>query len=136
MDVTIESKYTKLNETWDDIYQLQNQLYETRDSEFFDEVVGQLRKANKSMNNLQKEVDDLHTARRVAEEARNTLQFKAVVEELKGEADYRALFVSRLNEEVAAENKKAADAVGTDDEDLYKREAELITAWYKEILEY
>lgn len=57
------------------------------------------------------------------------------VAELKIESDYRAQLVKSFKEEVAAEQKKADEAKGTDDEDLFKRQAEVVIEWFNQGLE-
>ena len=59
--------------------------------------------AYQNLSTIRESLNDAHAARRVAEEERNGLYEKAYLEELKGEADYRSLFVSRLTEEIARE---------------------------------
>jgi hypothetical protein len=80
-------------------------------------------------------MDGYHAERRLAEEERNGLYENAYLQELKGESDYRAQFVKRLNEEIARERAEMEEHANTDDEDLYNALGEAAIAWFQERLE-
>jgi hypothetical protein len=68
----------------------------------------------------------------LAEEERNGLYQYVYLQEVKAESDYRALWVSRLKEEIALEKKKITDAKGSDDEDLITAMSNAVIAWFNE----
>ena len=82
-----------MNNVWDEIYNLQENLYYVESFEEFETVKEALIAKNNEMNDMYAAMDHAHAARRMAEEERNGLYQKAYVDELKGEADYRAAFV-------------------------------------------
>ena len=70
----------------------------------------------------------------VVNQQRNSAYTEAYLEELKGEADYRATYVSRIKEEMAKNDAEKAEFLGTDDEDLYSAVADALNAWFAERL--
>lgn len=79
------------------------------------------------------EIHRMHKQRDAVQSERDGLEQSSFIAELKGESDYRALFVSRLQEGITTENNKKTGASG-DDADVTIAEAEAAIAWYTERL--
>lgn len=75
-----------------------------------------------------------YAAKLVVEQERDALATEAYIENLRVQAEYRATYVTRLDEEIAKNETQKENAMGTDDEDLYTKVADTVNAWYRERL--
>jgi len=133
LDIDIEEDYNTLEQSWAVINNLQNQLYETNGSlDDFQANVDELKEARNEQNAIQKKIDRDVTERSLKEEERNGLYQYAYLQEVKAESDYRALWVSRLKEEIAKEEAKIKAAKGSDDEDLITAMSTAVIGWFNE----
>jgi len=102
--------------------------------EEFEAYIPEIRSAYKEQTAQQNTVEDVLKKRREAEEVRGAMYDIAHLEELKGEADYRANFVKSLKSAVAEEKSTMDKGKGTDDEDLLTSIGTAVIAWYNERL--
>lgn len=132
MDVELDQLYQQSGNIWDKFHVIQNQLTETENREDFEVKLEEMKQYyTQNVQQNDSAIWALHQARDAVQSQRDSLEQKSFVEELKGESDYRALFVQRLTAEITAEKAKAANATG-DDADIEIAMANAAAAYFEE----
>jgi hypothetical protein len=139
LDKQIEDAQVSLNELdgqlqglWERQERVQSNLLEVQSEREFERVLENFYVAVQELSSAYSEIDSTWTRLSTLENTRNGVDDDTHIAELKQQADYEALFISRLQEEIAKEQAKLTGYAGQEDEDVLTAESEAVIAWYGE----